>query len=376
YGAAIIVLPVGEGLIPETAAERLRIVDRILAEAAKYGITANDVLVDGLAMTVSADPAAGHATLETIRRCGERGLATILGLSNVSFGMPERKWLNALFLGMGMAAGLAAVIANPSAELLMEAKTSADALLDRYDGPAAYLGRFGKKKALTPQPAVEAVPAAASPAERAAQAVLKGAIKRAAPLAREAVAAGVAASRLVADHLVPAIMTAGDLYEKQEYYLPQLMLAGEAMRLALAEVEPDLAAERQGGGEQESRGRIVMATVKGDVHDIGKNLVSLMLRNHGYEVIDLGKDVPPETVIQAIREYSPGVVGLSALMTTTLAAMRETIEAVRAAGLGVKFMVGGAAVTEHFAAEAGADGYSADAVAAVKLAGELLEKQA
>jgi 5-methyltetrahydrofolate--homocysteine methyltransferase len=152
------------------------------------------------------------------------------------------------------------------------------------------------------------------------------------------------------------------------------MLAGEAMRGALAEIEPDLARERLTAGAGEGKGRIVMATVQGDVHDIGKNLVALMLRNHGYEVFDLGKDVPAEAIIEAVRSHSPDIIGLSALMTTTLAAMRDTIAAVRAAGVGdVKFMVGGAAVTEHFAKEAGADGFSADAVAAVKLAGRLME---
>ncbi len=392
YGAAIIVLPVEDGRIPGTAEGRMQAVDAILRRAAEHGLTKDDVLVDGLAMTVSADPSAGLATLETLRLCAERGLLTVLGLSNVSFGMPERQHLNAVFLAMAMANGLSAVIANPSAEFLMDAKRSADALLNRAGGTENYITHFApvaqakKAKAQTPPKQPAAAPqasapppppdAAATPAEQAGRAVLKGTVKQAAFLARRAVDAGTPADRLVQDFLVPAIMEAGALYERSEYYLPQLMLSGESMRLALAELEPDLAKGR-GEAAEESKGRVVFATVEGDVHDIGKNLVVLMLRNHGFEVIDLGKDVPVAAVAEAVAAHRPDIVALSALMTTTLAAMRKTIAAVRESpsGAGVKFMVGGAAVTEHFAAEAGADGYSADAVAAVRLAADLLKKR-
>ncbi len=377
YGAAVIVLPVEDGHIPAGAAERMDSVRRILAEAAACGLDAADVIVDGLAMTISADPAAALATLETIRLCREQGLATVLGLSNVSFGMPERTWLNANFLSMGMAHGLTAVIANPSAALLMEAKASADALLDRAGGGLAYIERFagaaGPGVGAAPKTGAKAAPGPASPPDQAAGAVLRGNVKQAAALARGALETGMAAGKLVSDRLVPAIMRAGELFEQGKYFLPQLMLAGEAMRKALEEIEPDLARERVGAGPVETKGRVIMATVEGDVHDIGKNLVTLMLRNHGFDVVDLGKDVAAEAVIAAAREHRPDIIGLSALMTTTLAAMEKTITAVRAAGISVRFMVGGAAVTEHFAAAAGADGFAPDAVAAVKLAGELLE---
>ncbi|MDR1745405.1 MAG: homocysteine S-methyltransferase family protein, partial [Planctomycetota bacterium] len=327
YGAAVIVLPVADGHIPATAAGRMEIVDAIMVEAAQYGLGAEDVIVDGLAMTVSADPAAALATLETIGLCRQRGLATILGLSNVSFGMPERKWLNATFLSMGMAHGLSAVIANPAAEILMEAKISSDALLNRHDGAAAYINRFAAAKdepqKRPGQPAQGAGAQAEHPAEQAARAILKGSVKQAAGLARKAVDAGTPAGTLVSEHLVPAIMKAGELFETGTYYLPQLMLSGEAMRLALAGIEPDLAKERTASGPSRAKGKIVIATVEGDVHDIGKNLVALMLRNHGYEVFDLGKDVSSESVIQAAREHRPDIIGLSALMTTTLAAMEK-----------------------------------------------------
>ncbi len=374
YGAMAIALPVGEGFIPATAAERMRVAKDIAAGAARAGLERDDLLVDGLAMTVSADPDAGAAALDFIGACAAEGFRTVLGLSNVSFGMPERKWLNAVFLAMAQARGLAAVIANPSAELLLEAMASADALLGRAGAAAAYIERFARPPE-SPRRAVPVpAPADSTPAALAARAVLKGNVKQAGELARKAAASGIRAGALVSDHLVPAIVRAGELFERTEYYLPQLMLAGEAMRLALAGIEPDLAAERRAGAGGGGRGRVVIATVKGDVHDIGKNLVALMLRNHGFEVFDLGKDVPAGDIARAAREREASLVGLSALMTTTLSAMREAIRAVRDDGFAGGVMVGGAAVTEHFAREAGADGYAPDAVSAVKLAGELLER--
>ncbi|MCD7895547.1 MAG: homocysteine S-methyltransferase family protein [Planctomycetaceae bacterium] len=397
YGAAVIVLPVADGHIPDSAPERLALVDEIVRRAEAAGVSAADILVDGLAMTVSADPNAAISALDTLSGCRDRGLATILGLSNISFGMPERKWLNAVFMAMAMDRGLRAVIANPAAGLLFETKIAADALLGRHNGTAAYIEHFAPDDG-DPIPAAPTTPEAAAPrrprkrdggsdgdavtaasagnvpagpAALAAESILKGRVKQAAGLAREAVSAGTAAGALVSDHLVPAIMKAGDLFEKGRYFLPQLMLSGEAMRLALAEIEPDLKRDRpeeSGSG----KGRIVMATVHGDVHDIGKNLVTLMLRNHGFVVEDIGKDVPAEAVVAAAREYGAGVVGLSALMTTTLASMKKTIGQIRKDLPSVKIMVGGAAVTEHFAEEAGADGFSSDAVGAVRLAARLL----
>lgn len=390
YGAAIIVLPVGDGFIPETAAERMALVEKIMAEAKKYGIGPEDVLVDGLAMTVSADSMAALSALETLDKCREMGLKTVLGLSNVSFGMPDRKWLNANFLAMSMARGLTGVIANPASELLMEAKYSGDALLNRHDGVTGYIGQFAGNARSASSAAGASKPSSApkssaslkdgssvalSPGETAGAAILKGTISQSAKYTRDAVSSGLGAGELVSGYLVPAIMKAGELYEKGEYFLPQLMLSGEAMRLALAEIEPDLARERvESGGGSESSGRVVVATVAGDVHDIGKNLVTLMLRNHGFDVEDLGKDVPVLDVVKAVQEKKPEILGLSALMTTTLASMRETIQAVRTAGIQIKVMVGGAAVTEHFAQEIGADGYSEDAVSAVKLATRLMSE--
>ncbi len=397
YGAAVIVLPVADGHIPDSAPERLALIDEIVRRAEAEGVRADDIIVDGLAMTVSADPNAAISALDTLAGCRDRGLATILGLSNISFGMPERKWLNAVFMAMAMDRGLGAVIANPAAGLLYETKIAADALLGRHNGTAAYIDHFAPADG-DPVPAKPATPAATEPAASrrprkrdgdddaaatapdgnspsgpaalAAESILKGRVKKAAALTREAVSAGTTAGALVSDHLVPAIMKAGDLFEKGRYFLPQLMLSGEAMRLALAEIEPDLKRDRPADAGN-GKGRIVMATVHGDVHDIGKNLVTLMLRNHGFVVEDIGKDVPAEAVVAAAREHGAGVVGLSALMTTTLASMKKTIELLRKDLPTIRIMVGGAAVTEHFAEEAGADGFSSDAVGAVKLAARL-----
>lgn len=372
YGAMIIVLPVAEGHIPATVAERMAVAREVIEAAEKVGIRREDMLVDGLAMTISADPMAAGVTLSFIDACHREGLRTLLGLSNVSFGMPERKWLNAAFMAMAMGRGLSAVIANPAAPLLMEMKGAADALDNRHGGVMRYIDSFANAAkdgaATAPGPGK----AAASPAEQAGQAVLKGNIGAAAALASQAVAAGTPAGKLVADFLVPSIVKAGELFEKKTYFLPQLMLAGEAMRLALEAIEPALALEREAGGGGEAKGKVVMATVKGDVHDIGKNLVSLMLRNHGFDVVDLGKDVPPERVAETAARDKADIIGLSALMTTTLASMRETIAHLRGKGIAGKIMVGGAAVTENFAQEAGADGYSADAVTAVRLAEKLV----
>ncbi|MDR1533687.1 MAG: homocysteine S-methyltransferase family protein [Planctomycetota bacterium] len=376
YGAMIIVLPVGDGFIPAGAGDRLKVAEEIVGRAGEAGLGPADLLVDGVAMAVSADPLAALATLEFISLCRVRGWSTILGLSNVSFGMPDRKWINSAFLAMAMANGLNAAIVNPSSDLLREIKAAADLLAGRHEAATAYIEKFSRPPAGTADRGKGSPPPGgtgeASPEALAARAILKGNLKQAAELARKAIDAGVDAGRLVADSLVPAIVEAGELFERKIYYLPQLMLAGEAMRLALAEVEPDLAREREGGAAA-ADGRIVMATVRGDVHDIGKNLVSLMLRNHGYEVLDLGKDVPAAEIVRGIREHRAAIVGLSALMTTSLSAMREAIGMIRESCPGVGIVVGGAAVTRHFADEAGADGYSPDAVSAVRLAGEFLK---
>ncbi len=368
YGAMLIVLPVAEGFIPNTPDERMAVTRDVMAEVAKHGYSADDVIVDGLAMTISSDPDAALSSLIFIRRLTEElGLRTMIGLSNISFGMPERSLINAHFLSMAAAAGLGAVIANPSVESLMSAKDAANALLGRRDGIGTFIALHGGKK---DAPATAAAAPASSPADQAGQCILKGDIKKVAASVQSALDAGTPAEKLVDDYLVPAIVKAGDLFEKKEYYLPQLMLSGEAMRLAMEVAEPELEKARAGQATV-GRGTIIFATVKGDVHDIGKNLVVLMLRNHGFTVIDLGKDVDPEEIIKEASKPEVRIVGLSALMTTTLAAMKESVAAIKAAGVKANIMVGGAAVTEGYAREIGANGFSTDAVSAVRLAEKL-----
>lgn len=372
YGAMLIVLPVAEGFIPNTPDERVTVTKDVMTAVAKHGYSADDVVVDGLAMTISSDPEAALNSIEFIRRLTEEhGLRTMIGLSNISFGMPERGLINAHFLSMAAAAGLGAVIANPSVESLMSAKDAANALLGRRDGIGSFITLHGGKKdgpASGAAPAKVATPT--SPADHAAECVIKGDVKRVAAAVQAALDSGVPADELVEKYLVTAIVKAGDLFEKKEYYLPQLMLAGEAMRLAMEVAEPALEKARAGEARV-GRGTIIFATVKGDVHDIGKNLVVLMLRNHGFNVVDLGKDVSPERIIKEALKPEVRVVGLSALMTTTLAAMKDAVAAIKAAGLKAHIMVGGAAVTEGYAREIGANGFSTDAVSAVKLAEKL-----
>ncbi len=368
YGAMLIVLPVAEGFIPNTPDERVAVTKEVMAAVAKHGYSEDDVIVDGLAMTISSDPEAALNSIEFIRRLTEEhGLRSMIGLSNISFGMPERGLINAHFLSMAAAAGLGAVIANPSVESLMSAKDAANALLGRRDGIGNFIALHGGKK---DAPAAAKEAPAASPADQAGLCILKGDVKKVASAVQAALEGGIAPDVLVEKHLVPAIVKAGDLFETKEYYLPQLMLAGEAMRLAMEVAEPALEKTREGKAPV-GRGTIIFATVKGDVHDIGKNLVVLMLRNHGFTVVDLGKDVAPERIIKEAEKPEVRVVGLSALMTTTLAAMKDSVTAIKAAGVKAPIMVGGAAVTEGYAREIAADGFSTDAVSAVKLAEKL-----
>ena len=397
YGAMLIALPVTAGGVPETAAERMAAARRVMEAARAAGYGDADVLVDGLAMAVAGNGRAGLETLAFLDMAAREGpWRTLVGLSNVSFGLPGRAKVNAAFLAMAMAKGLTAVIANPLAEGLMDMVAAANGVLGRDAGMAKLIEHFGK-----PPPAAPATPPSPRAADapdssrtsahfparqrarapesplfpggEAGRAVLRGELNRAAVFSEKALAAGVSAGELLDRHLIPAISEAGRLYEARTYYLPQLMLAGEAMRRALAVVSPVLAGERaREGGMRRARGKAVLATVEGDVHDIGKNLVALMLGNHGYAVTDLGKDVSPKALVEACLGESADLAGLSALMTTTLPAMRRAVEAIREAGLPCRVMVGGAAVTEAYAGEIGADGYAPDAVEAVRLADRLM----
>ena len=362
YGAMFILLPVGEGELPKTWQKRATVVREIFRKARSFGFTKDDIIVDGLVMTVASDSAAAVETLKTIAWCREVFRAkTVLGISNVSFGMPERRWLNATFLAMAQAMGLTTVIANPASEELMHVKAAGDLLMNRDRNASFYLARFASMPKQKSRGAV-------APAQKVALAVEEGDREGIITAINEALQSGFTARDLVDQVMIPAIVKVGDLFEKKTYFLPQLMASAEAMKIGLSFLEPKLLEK----DVPEAKGVIILATVKGDIHDIGKNIVALMLKNHGYKVIDLGKDVANEEIIAAIKQYKPHVVGLSALMTTTMVRMKEVIELATQEGLKCSFIVGGAVLSKAYASSIGAH-YAKDGVEAVKVVTALIK---
>lgn len=366
YGAMFILLPLTDGDIPETARKRQTVIRDVARQARRFGLTKDDFVVDGLVMTVASNPPAALETLKTVRWCASKlQCRTILGLSNVSFGMPERRWVNAAFLAMAQAEGLTMAIANPGSEELMNLKRAGDVLLLKDRDAAAYIRHVARIAQPEQGTAAEALP----PDQKIRQAILDGNREDIVALLEGALTAGLEAGRLMDGVMIPAIVHLGDLFEKKICFLPQLIAGAEVMRLGVAHLAPRLHAT----AGRVSRGAVVLATVQGDIHDIGKNIVALMLRNHGYEVIDLGKDVPVEAIVAAVRQRRPDVVGLSALMTTTMVRMKQTIDAVAAAGPGVPFILGGAVVTRAYAESLGA-AYAGDGVEAVRIVERLISQ--
>ncbi len=381
YGAMFILLPLSDAGLPKDFEERKENI-RVLYEAAlKEGLCQEDIVVDGLVATVGAQKDAALQTLQTIRFCREKGFATVCGLSNISFGMPGRGFINSTFLTMAIQNGLTMAIANPCQEMLAGAVFAADLLLNREGADEAYIEFAGKVQEQKQRGAVYCTEAPAADEEKKKEtgleadlrdvlknAVLKGNRKGIEGITKEALAQGEEARLLLDEVLLPAINLVGDYYDQGTYFLPQLIASAEAMKLSIAVLEEKLGT----GAEDENMPVIVMATVEGDIHDIGKNLVVLMLKNHGFRVVDLGKNVKKETIIEAAREYHADLIGLSALMTTTMQKMREVVLYAKEEGIKSKIMIGGAVITEEYAAEIGADGYSADAAEAVRLAKRLL----
>ncbi len=365
YGAMFILLPLTDRGVPDTAAERADVVREVFEEAQKNGYTKDDFITDGLVMTVSSNPEAPRETLKTVEWCSRRfKCRTVLGLSNVSFGMPERRWLNAAFLAMAAERGLTAAIANPEAEELMNFKYASDVLNGKDKDSSLYLDRFA---AFTPGVKKSGDEAATSHADFIFRAVLGGNREGIEPIIGEALKSGESAAKLIDDIMIPAITEVGNLFDRREYFLPQLIASAEAMKRGIACLRPFLKDTKVAT----KKGLILMATVKGDIHDIGKNIVSLMLSNQGFEVVDLGKDVSAEAIVEAAQNLGPDIVGLSALMTTTMVNMKEIVERVERENLRCKFMVGGAVVSESFANSIGAH-YARDGVDAVRVANRLL----
>ncbi|MBN2397475.1 MAG: homocysteine S-methyltransferase family protein [Deltaproteobacteria bacterium] len=364
YGAMFILLPLAEGDLPKTAEEREKIVEAVFEKAAALGFTKTDVVVDGLVMAASSDLRAPSEILRTVEWSSDVfKVNTIIGLSNISFGMPERPWLNAAFLAMAVSRGLTMTIANPEIDEVANSAVAADLLAGRDKDAAAYIKHFsGRSKGPTEKGSSDN-----TPADPIFQAVLGGNRDDIEAVLSRALDTGAEAQKIVDKSMIPAITEVGVLFDRREYFLPQLIASAETMKKGIAYLEPWLT---DAGTPERKKGRIVVATVEGDVHDIGKNIVALMLKNHGFAVTDLGKDVPAETIIREAVRLNPAVIGLSALMTTTMVKMEEVIELARQQSLDCRFMVGGAVVTKGYAESIGAY-YAKDGVEAVKVAKEL-----
>ena len=360
YGAMFILLPLTDRGIPETAEGRADVVRAVAREARRHGFTRDDVLVDGIVMTAASNPNAPRETLRTVRWAAESfGARTVVGLSNVSFGLPERRWVNASFLAMASASGLTAAIANPASEELMFVKKAADVLGGRDRDAAGWIAHCAGKGGAARRAPAEPLP----PGQRLREAVLEGNREAVAGLVAESLKAGIDAAALAQEVMIPAIVEVGERFGRKEYFLPQLIASGKTMKIGMEALEPFL---REASREAAGRGTVLIATVKGDIHDIGKNIVALMLRNHGYRVVDLGKDVASERIVREIERHRPHVVGLSALMTTTMTRMQEVIELARRQGQQCPFLVGGAVVTRAYADSIGA-AYARDGVEAVRV---------
>ena len=396
YGAAFILLPLSDEGLPKDLDEKIDIIDKISKVAYEIGLKKQDIIVDGLVNTVGANPMGAIDTLNTFRYCKENGFATTCGLSNISFGLPERSYVNATFLAMAMEAGATMAIANPNQVMFMNMVYAGNLLRAHKDADLKYIERIDmlKEAGLLPESGAAAAsgnkPASATgsdgvskdkskdthvaeqtdidPSEELRLAVLKGRKNTVKDAVRKCLDAGKEPQKLLSDVLISAINEVGDLFESGKYFLPQLINSAETMKLGIEVLEPLLAS----GSDSDEKHTVVIATVAGDIHDIGKNLVALMLKNYGFNVIDLGKDVDRQVIIDTAIKEKAEIIALSALMTTTMKEMEEVIKACREAGCNAKVIIGGAVTTQEYADEIGADGYSRDAADCVKTCKRLL----
>ncbi|ABZ85047.1 methionine synthase, putative [Heliomicrobium modesticaldum Ice1] len=372
YGAAVLCLPIAPGGVPQTAQERVAIAQQIVDAALAAGLRRQDLLLDPLVMTVATDANAARETLETLRSYRKTfGFPTVMGLSNVSFGLPRRNLVNAAFCALALDAGLDAPIMNPFDETLSDCWNAAQVLLGHDKQGQRFCIRYAQSAG---------APSSAKVAGNAAtegdvltcirKAVIAGEKESVIPLVRKALAEGLTAIAITEGGLTTAMTEIGEAYGSGRCFLPQVMLAAETMRVAFQTLKAELPSQ-----DMASKGRVLLATVRGDIHDLGKNIVAALLENNGFTVIDLGKDVPAERIVAEARAQRADVVGLCALMTTTLPEIDHTIAALKAAGVECLTMAGGAVVTAEYAAAAGVDGYAPDAVSAVKLTEELLKRR-
>ena len=366
YGAAAIALTLDERGIPKTADERMQIAKRILAEAEKYGIDKKDIIFDPLAMAVSVDKDSAKVTLEAISRISrELGCHTSLGVSNISFGLPKRDAVNPAFFSMALGAGLSAAIMNPASPEMMKSYYASSALLGLDDNFESYISAAESMETAV-APMVKSDKAEAT-AVTLAEAIVKGLKDRAASVTEELLKS-TDSMKIVNDEIIPALDTVGRGFEEGRIYLPGLLLSAETAKVAFESIKRSMT-----GASVKRDLSIVIATVKGDVHDIGKNIVKLLLENYGFSVTDLGKDVPSAEIVRAAKENNADIVALSALMTTTVPAMEETVNMLRSELPSAKVIVGGAVLNEDYARRIGADFYGKDAMSAVRYA-ESVEK--
>ncbi len=413
YGAMFIALPVGPKGLPGSLDEKHEFIDTLCEKAYELGLRKEDIVVDGLVATIGANKNAALETLSTISYCKENGLATICGLSNISFGLPQRAFINTVFLTMAIANGLTMAICNPSQELLVNSAFASDLLRNKEEADLRYIERMERYDGMNVQVACvpkgqKLVAKSENTAETASQAnadvkadnksdtakenavnpfgtdeatanlyikvrndVLKGNKRNIEKDTLEAVDGGCEPKLILNEVLMPAINEVGELFDKGKYFLPQLIASAEAMKLSIAKLEPLL--KEAGGDNDKEKETIVIATVHGDIHDIGKNLVALMLKNHGFNVIDLGKDVPSAKIVDTAIESNAKIIALSALMTTTMQEMKNVVKLAKEKSCPSKIIIGGAVVTEDYAWEIGADGYSSDAANCVRVVKKIIE---
>lgn len=362
YGGVVIGLTLDENGIPTDVQGRMRIAERIVSEGAKYGIRKKDIVIDALAMTISSEPEGAKVTLETLRRLrDELGVNTVLGVSNISFGLPSRPVINAAFYTMAMMNGLSAGIINPLSDDMMKAWHAYHALMGLDPNCQKYISQYG---GMQPDKGEPALGNSRKSSDSLMECIEKGLKEDAA-----AITAGMIETRdpleIIDSELIPALNHVGDGFEKGTLFLPQLLMSAEAARNAFSVLKDKM---DKSGEIQEKIGTVILATVKGDIHDIGKNIVKVLLENYSFHVIDLGKDVPPELIVETVLEKNVHLVGLSALMTTTVVSMEETIRQLRRSAPQCKVMVGGAVLNQDYADMIGADFYGKDAMQSVRYA--------
>ena len=372
YGAMFILLPLSDAGLPKSLEEKITIIDQVVKKAEEIGFTKEDIVVDGLVTTVGANKKAGLETLETIRYCKENGLATTCGLSNISFGLPERTMVNTAFLTMAIQSGLTMAIANPSQDLLVAAAFASDLLLNKENSDLRYIEKMQQVSFNTT--ASEKKGEAASPTGKEGvtslyEMVLKGKKNLIVEETKKLLQEGENPNELLQKSLIPAINEVGDLFDKGTYFLPQLISSAEAMKSSIEIIQPLLREE----SDAKDMPTVVIATVHGDIHDIGKNLVALMLENYGFNVIDLGKDVPREVIVETAIKEKAEVIGLSALMTTTMQEMKCVVDYAKEQGCTAKIVIGGAVITPDYAVQIAADAYAKDAAESVKVIKNMLD---